>query len=122
MVAAQAAKEAEQEEQLTGLRKAAVLLVTMGHTASSAVLKHFNEDEVHVLGREVARLQQVANETGERVLEEFYQMSVTHDYVLKGGVEYAREMLVSAVTQKARRSLSGCAKISACANSTVPAM
>ena len=105
MAAAQAEKEAEQEEQLSGQKKAAVLLVTMGHAASSAVLKHFNEDEVHVLGREVARLRQVTNETSERVLEEFYQMSVAHDYVLKGGVEYARKMLVSAFGPEEARSL-----------------
>jgi len=105
MAAAQAEKEAEREEQLSGLKKAAVLLVTMGQTASSAVLKHFNEDEVHVLGREVARLQQVTNETGERVLEEFYQMSVAQEYVLKGGVEYARKMMVSAFGPEQARTL-----------------
>jgi len=105
MAAAQAEKEAEREEQLSGLKKAAVLLVTMGQTASSAVLKHFNEDEVHVLGREVARLQQVTNETGERVLEEFYQMSVAQEYVLKGGVEYARKMMVSAFGPEQARIL-----------------
>jgi flagellar motor switch protein FliG len=95
----------EQEEQLSGLKKAAVLLVTMGHAACSAVLKHFNEEEVHILGREVARLQQVTTEQSERVLEEFYQMSVAHDYVLKGGVDYARKMLVSAFGPDQARTL-----------------
>jgi len=105
MPAGQAEKDADQEEPLSGLKKAAVLLVTMGEAASALVLKHFNEDEVHVLGREVARLQQVTNETSERVLEEFYQMSVAHDYVLKGGVDYARKMLVSAFGPDQARSL-----------------
>jgi len=100
-----AAPAEEQEEQLSGLKKAAVLLVTMGHAASSEVLKHFNEDEVHILGREVARLQQVTTEMSERVLEEFYQMSVAHDYVLKGGVDYARKMLVSAFGPDQAKSL-----------------
>ena len=30
------------------------------------------------------------------MLEEFYQMSVAHDYVIKGGVEYARKVLINA--------------------------
>ena len=30
------------------------------------------------------------------VLEEFYQMTVAHDYVLKGGLDYARKMLMQA--------------------------
>jgi flagellar motor switch protein FliG len=105
MTAAAVEKESEQEEQISGLKKAAILLVTMGEAASSAVLKHFNEDEVHVLGREVARLKQVSNDVSERVLEEFYQMSVAHDYVLKGGVEYARKMLVSAFGPEQARTL-----------------
>ena len=58
MAGVNAEKEADHEEQLSGLKKAAVLLVTMGADASAMVLKNFNEDEVHVLGREVARLRQ----------------------------------------------------------------
>lgn len=97
--------ENEQEEIIPGLKKAAILLVTLGEGASSAVLKHFNEDEVHLLGREVARLQNITNETSEKVLEEFYRMSVAHDYVLKGGVTYAKKMLESAFGPEQARSL-----------------
>ncbi|MBI2687126.1 MAG: flagellar motor switch protein FliG [Acidobacteria bacterium] len=95
----------DQEEVLSGIKKTAILLVTIGEEASSNVLKHFSEDEVHQIGREVARLQNVPTETGERILEEFYQMSVAHDYVLKGGVEYARKMLVNAFGPEQARSL-----------------
>lgn len=97
--------DTEQGQPLTGLKKAAILLVTLGEEAGSAVLKHFNEDEVHVLGREVARLKNVSIDTSETVLEEFYKMSVAHDYVLKGGVAYAKRMLVSAFGPEQARSL-----------------
>lgn len=97
--------EAEQGEVLTGMKKAAILLVTIGEEASSKILKIFSEDEVHMLGREVARLQHVSTEASEKVLEEFYQMSVAHDYVLKGGVEYARNMLINAFGPEQARSL-----------------
>jgi flagellar motor switch protein FliG len=106
MAAAEAAKEKENErEQLSGLRKAAVLLVTVGESASAEILKHLTEDEVHVLGREVARLQKIDHETSDGVLEEFYQMSVAHDYVLKGGVDYARKILVNAFGPEHARGL-----------------
>lgn len=101
----EAGHDTEQEEALPGIRKAAILLVTLGEETSSKILQHFTEDEVHQLGREVARLQHVATHTSERVLEEFYQMSVAHDYVLKGGVEYARKMLVNAFGPEQARSL-----------------
>ena len=35
-------------------------------------------------------------EQAESALEEFYQMTVAHDYVLKGGIDYARKMLINA--------------------------
>ncbi len=97
--------DADQIEAYSGLKKAAILLVTLGEEASSKILKTFSEDEVHILGREVARLQHVSTESSEKILEEFYQMSVAHDYVLKGGVEYARNMLINAFGPEQARSL-----------------
>lgn len=98
-------KDAEPVEHLPGLKKAAILLVTLGESASSEVVKQFNEDEVHALGREVARLKQVQNDVSLRVLEEFYKMTVAHDYVLKGGVRYAQNMLVNAFGPEQARTL-----------------
>ena len=97
--------DADQIEGFSGLKKAAILLVTLGEEASSKILKTFSEDEVHVLGREVARLQHVSTESSEKILEEFYQMSVAHDYVLKGGVEYARNMLINAFGPEQARAI-----------------
>jgi len=81
---------------LSGLRKAAIVLVMIGDEASSAILRELDEDEVQHLGREIARVQTLTSEEAEGVLEEFYQMGVAHDYVIKGGVDYARKVLVSA--------------------------
>ncbi len=40
------------------------------------------------------------------MLEEFYQMAVAHDYVVKGGVDYARKILVNAFgPESAKRML-----------------
>lgn len=83
-------------DSLTGLRKAAVVLIMMGEEASSEVFKHLDEDEVQQLGRELARIQAISSEQAELILEEFYQMTVAHDYVVKGGVDYARKVLMNA--------------------------
>lgn len=101
----EAEESKEQGETLTGLRKAAVLLVTLGEEASSEILRHCNEDEVHGLAREVARLNNISTEISAKVLEEFYSMSLAHDYVLKGGVGYARKILVNAFGQEQARTL-----------------
>jgi flagellar motor switch protein FliG len=79
-----------------GVKKAAILMVALGEQLSAEVLKNLDEDEVEIIGREVARLQHLEVETAETVLEEFYQMSVAHAYVLKGGLDYARKILMNA--------------------------
>ena len=83
-------------ERMSPARKAAVLLVMVGEAASSEVLKYLEEDEVQQLSREIARLQSISSDQADGVLEEFYQMLVARDYVMKGGVDFARKVLVTA--------------------------
>lgn len=79
-----------------GIQKAAILLVMLGDQASAEVLKQLDEEEVQVVSREVARLSAITSEQAESILEEFYQMSLAHEYVHKGGLDYARKLLVNA--------------------------
>lgn len=83
-------------EEIPGIRKAAILLVMLGDAASGEMLKQLDEEEVQAVTREVARIGSISNEEGEAVLEEFYQMMMAQDYVLKGGLDYARKVLVNA--------------------------
>jgi flagellar motor switch protein FliG len=82
--------------QITGIRKAAILTVVLGEELGPEVLKLMDEDEVEAIGREVAKMQGISGEQAESVLEECYQMVLAHDYVLKGGIDYARKLLISA--------------------------
>lgn len=86
----------EQPTPLPGIRKAAILLITLGEQTSAEILKQMDEDEVEAIGREVARVSAITSEQAEALLEEFYQMTVAHNYVLKGGIDYARKVLVQA--------------------------
>ena len=83
-------------EKLPGLRKSAILMIILGEETSAQILRHLDEDEVQAIGREVARVSAITAEEAEGILDEFYQMSVAHDYVLKGGVDYARKILIGA--------------------------
>ena len=84
------------KEHISGPRKAAILMVILGDEVSSAILKELDEDEVQEISREIARFGSLTSDEAERVLEEFYQMLVAHDYVMKGGVDYARRLLYNA--------------------------
>jgi flagellar motor switch protein FliG len=88
--------EKESVQRYSGVQKAAVLMVTLGEELSGLVLKHLEEDEVAAIGKEVARIPAITAVEAEGILDEFYQMSMAQDYVLKGGIEYARKMLVNA--------------------------
>jgi flagellar motor switch protein FliG len=89
----------------SGVRKAAVLMVSLGDALSAEVLKYLDEDEVAAIGKEVARLPTISAEESEAILGEYYQLSMAQDYVLKGGIEYARKMLNNAYGPDAARKI-----------------
>lgn len=68
----------------------------VGEEISGEILKQLDDEEVEELGREVARISVIAAEQSEAVLEEFYEKAVACDYVVKGGIEYARKILINA--------------------------
>jgi flagellar motor switch protein FliG len=81
---------------LPGIRKAAILMIILGDQTSADILRQMDDEEVQLIGREVARITSIDNQQAEAILEEFYQMSMARDYVLKGGIDYARKMLHNA--------------------------
>jgi len=93
-------------EAVPGIRKIAILMVMIGQDASSAILRELDEEEVQKISREIARVHSLTSEEAEGVLDEFYQMSVAHDYVIKGGIDYARKVLMNAFgPEQAKRML-----------------
>jgi flagellar motor switch protein FliG len=73
-----------------------MLLILLGDKISGELLKQFEEDEIQLVSREVARLESISSEQAEALLEEFYQMNMAHDFVVKGGLDYAKKMLNAA--------------------------
>ena len=57
--------------ELPGIRKAAILLLTMDESLSKEVIKELDEDEIDAVGQEIARLRLVPHEMVSRVHEEF---------------------------------------------------
>jgi flagellar motor switch protein FliG len=80
-------------ESLTGIRKAAILLIMIGDKASAEIIKQLSEDEVQLVSREIAQIDGIAADHAEQLLEEFYQMNLAHDFVVRGGMDYAKKML-----------------------------
>ena len=79
-----------------GISKAAALLATLGEKASGQVLKHLTEEEIQKVTQAVAQLTHISSGQAEAVLEEYQQMLLAQQYVVKGGMEYAKNMLFGA--------------------------
>jgi flagellar motor switch protein FliG len=81
---------------VTGLRKAAILMVLLGEDAASQIYRHLPPGEVEQVTQEITALDYVNPETALVVLEEFHRLVITGDYVTQGGTEYANKLLVKA--------------------------
>jgi flagellar motor switch protein FliG len=82
-----------ENENVTGLRKAAMLLIVLGEQTSADMMQHLSEDDVQRVSREVAKITSITAEQAEVVLNEFHQISTAGQYVARGGLEYAKKML-----------------------------
>jgi flagellar motor switch protein FliG len=93
-------------QEMTGLRKAAVLLVQLGKDHSAQVLKSLREPEVEILTAEIARLEEVDADVASSVLLEFQELAAARHYYAQGGLAYAEEVLVATLgPDKAREVL-----------------
>ncbi|MDR3773509.1 MAG: flagellar motor switch protein FliG [Terracidiphilus sp.] len=83
-----------QAAQLTGLRKAAILLVAVGEELAREILRALPEADVQRLTEELADLRGVSPELSAEVIEEFWELLETQGFVLHGGLDYASRLLV----------------------------
>ncbi|MBQ5431011.1 MAG: flagellar motor switch protein FliG [Lachnospiraceae bacterium] len=88
---------------LTGVQKAAVLLITLGPEKSADIFKHLKEDEIEELTLEIANTRSVSPQVKDDVINEFYQVCLAQQYIAEGGIGYAKELLETALgTSKAQ--------------------
>ncbi|WP_227767250.1 flagellar motor switch protein FliG [Zhaonella formicivorans] len=81
------------KRELTGLEKAAILLMVLGPEISSAVLKQLPESDIERVTYQIANTTTVDNDEKFAVIHEFLQMNEAQQYLLHGGIKYAREIL-----------------------------
>jgi len=92
-------------EQLTGKKKAAILLVLLGDEAAAGVYRSLPEEELRAITREISELEYISPELGAAVLTEYYKLSVTQNYLSQGGHEFASRLLIKAFGDQGARVL-----------------
>mgnify|MGYP002624738905 CR=1 FL=1 len=85
------------DEELSGVQKAAILLISLGPEKSANIFKHLKEDEIETLTLEIANTRNVPPDLKEAVLEEFYEICLAQQYIAEGGINYAKELLEKAL-------------------------
>lgn len=95
------------KEELTGLQKAAILLISLGPEKSVNVFKHLKEDEIEQLTLEIANTRSVPAAKKEEVLDEFYEVCLAQQYIAEGGITYAKELLEMALGSDKARDVIG---------------
>lgn len=92
-----AAQPAKTERQISGVEKAAILLISLGTEAAAQVLKSMRDDEVERISIQIASLRNIASDTVESVLVEYREVAMAQEYVAQGGVSFAKDILESAL-------------------------
>ncbi|MEW6201969.1 MAG: flagellar motor switch protein FliG, partial [bacterium] len=83
----------KEDTKATGIKKAAMLMVALGSEVSSDILKHLSDSEIEKLTVQIASLSKLGPKEKSSVLEDFYNLALAKEYILTGGIDYAREIL-----------------------------
>lgn len=83
--------------ELTGLEKAAVLLISLGPELSAKLMRYLPDNEIERVTYQIANMSTVTTEMKTQVTEEFLQLYEAQQYLLHGGINYARELLEKSV-------------------------
>jgi flagellar motor switch protein FliG len=87
-------------DEVDGVVKAAILLLTLDHASAGAMLKKLPSELVEEVTRVLASLGEVPTELAHQVVEEFYSLRMAAQSVKEGGLEYAMSLLKDSLDPK----------------------
>ena len=82
---------------LSGMQKAAILLIALGPEKSSLIFKYLKEEEIEELTLEIANTRSVTPQVKDAIIDEFYGVCLAQQYIAEGGINYAKELLEKAL-------------------------
>ena len=81
---------------MSGVRKAAVLLVAVGEDLAKEILRALPEADVQRITEELSDLRGITPELSAEIMEEFWQLLATQNFMVHGGLDYASRLLINA--------------------------
>ena len=92
---------------ISGLQKAAILLISLGPERSAGIFKHLKEEEIEELTLEIANTRSVTPQVKEEVINEFYEVCLAQQYIAEGGISYAKQLLEEALGSEKAKDVIG---------------
>lgn len=87
-------------DELKGVQKAAILVISLDEVAASEIIKHLSTEQVEEVMRTVASLGEIPPSLTRDVIEEFYGLRLASEGSKEGGLEYAAVLLKQSLDPK----------------------
>ncbi len=90
------ARTASDLQEMSGVRKAAILMMLLGEEAAAMIFRHLNDEDLQELTQEISRLGSISKEVSRKVLSEYQDLTMAQDRIAQGGFDVAARLLVRA--------------------------
>lgn len=84
------------KEVISGAKKTAVLLMTIGPELSANILNKLSDKQVQRIGVEIANLHKVTAKERRKILKEFIDIRNSNEFIMEGGIDYTKTLLQGA--------------------------
>jgi len=78
---------------MTTIQKVAYFLILMGEDQTVKIFEHLPKNYIEAITQEIVQTKSIDKDVAVEVLNEFYILSKSHQYINSGGYEYAKEIL-----------------------------
>ncbi|HCX64248.1 MAG TPA: flagellar motor switch protein FliG [Eubacteriaceae bacterium] len=85
------------DNSISGIKKAAILLIALGPDVSSQILKMLPDEMIQKVTYEIANIEYVEPKIREQVIDDFVDMASAREYIMDGGIDYAKNLLTKAL-------------------------
>jgi flagellar motor switch protein FliG len=91
--------------ELSGVRKSAILLLSLDQAVSAEILRHLENTQIEQISREIAALGPVPQFQRDEVVGEFYQLALSRSGMDEGGWEFAKNLLQKSLPEETAKKI-----------------
>ncbi len=78
------------------ITKAASIIIALGSDVASEIFKYLRDDEIEELSYQITKMESIAPQAAQEIINDFYELCVTQKVIAEGGENYAKDVLTKA--------------------------